>query len=124
MNFLADMGISMSTVTWLQSLGHDVVHVRQIKMQASSDEAILTFARDQKRIVLTCDLDFGALMAASGGNLPSVIIFRLDNERPENINVRLDAVLTASEKELEDGCVVSVEDKNYRVRHLPIKPIL
>jgi predicted nuclease of predicted toxin-antitoxin system len=58
MLFLADMGISMSTVKWLKSKKHDVIHVREIGMQTTSDDAILARARDEKRIVLTCDLDF------------------------------------------------------------------
>jgi predicted nuclease of predicted toxin-antitoxin system len=36
-----------------------------------------------------CDIDFGDLMAASSGICPSVIIFRLENERPENVNRKL-----------------------------------
>jgi predicted nuclease of predicted toxin-antitoxin system len=58
MLFLADMGISMSTVKWLKSKKHDVIHVREIGMQTTSDDEILARARDEKRIVLTCDLDF------------------------------------------------------------------
>jgi predicted nuclease of predicted toxin-antitoxin system len=43
--------------------------------------------------VLTCDLDFGNIMAVSGGISSSVIIFRLENEKPENVNQRLQQVL-------------------------------
>jgi len=39
------------------------------------DAHILDKARSEGRIVLTFDLDFGDLLAASGEKLPSVIVF-------------------------------------------------
>ena len=38
------------------------------------DMKILVKAKEEGRILLTHDLDFGELLAASGGSLPSVII--------------------------------------------------
>ncbi|HEY57982.1 MAG TPA: DUF5615 family PIN-like protein, partial [Anaerolineae bacterium] len=34
-------------------------------------------------VLLTHDLDFGELVAASGARLPSVVVFRLRNMRPQ-----------------------------------------
>ena len=121
MNFLADMGISMSTVIWLREKGYDSVHVRELGMQRSSDSNILSMAKNENRIVLTCDLDFGALLAASSDTVPSVIIFRLDNETPDNINTRLQVILTEISHHLEKGAIISVEQNRFRVRNLPIK---
>ena len=86
MKFLADMGISQSTVDWLKQKGFDALHVRELGMQRSSDSLILEKAKAENRIVLTCDLDFGTLLAASKENLPSVILFRLEDEAPFNVN--------------------------------------
>jgi predicted nuclease of predicted toxin-antitoxin system len=121
MRFLADMGISVSTVNWLRSRGHDAIHAREIGMQRSSDVEIIKKTQSENRIVVTCDLDFGALMASSQEYFPSFIIFRLQNERPSNINQRLESVLTDSLKDLKKGAVITVEESRYRVRHLPIK---
>ncbi len=43
MKFLADMGISLRTVTWLRSLGHDVFHLRDRGLQKLPDSARLGF---------------------------------------------------------------------------------
>ena len=59
-------------------------------------------------------------MAASTGKCPSIIIFRLENERPENINKRLAQVLKESFDALEKGAIISVEETRHRIRLLPI----
>lgn len=80
MKFLADMNVSLLTVEWLRSQGHEATHVRDQGLQRAADEYILNKARLEQRILLTMDLDFGYLMAVSHEQLPSVILFRMGNE--------------------------------------------
>ncbi|MDY6861732.1 MAG: DUF5615 family PIN-like protein [Thermodesulfobacteriota bacterium] len=114
------MGISQSSVKWLRKRGYDSIHLREEGLHKITDAQIIKKARKENRIVLTCDLDFGDLMAASGGIRPSVIIFRLENERPENINRRLQQVIEESSEVLRKGAIISVEETRHRVRLLPI----
>jgi predicted nuclease of predicted toxin-antitoxin system len=120
MRFLADMGISMRTVRWLKQAGHDAVHLSEQGLQRLPDDEILVKARIEDRIVLTLDLDFGYLLAVSGEQLPSVILFRLDNQSSEIVNERLAEVLTQCEAELKAGAIVSVNEEAIRLRSLPI----
>jgi predicted nuclease of predicted toxin-antitoxin system len=71
-------------------------------------------------VVLTFDLDFGDVLALGVLDKPSVIIFRLADERPESLNQRLDVVLKERSADLESGALILVEDTRYRVRRLPI----
>lgn len=64
------MNISLPTVAWLRSQGHEALHVREQGLQRAADPNILDKARAEQRILLTMDLDFGDLMAASGERLP------------------------------------------------------
>jgi len=118
--FLADMGVSSRTVAWLRDNGHDAVHVRELGLQRASDAEILRKAAEDTRIVLTMDLDFGYLMAISGGRTPSVVIFRLTDERAEAVNSRLRDVLPRCEAALGHGAIVSVGDQTARIRLLPL----
>ncbi len=120
MKFLADMAISRSTVGWLRDHGYDALHVRDVGMQRADDEVILAKARDEQRVLLTLDLDFGYLMAVSGAALPSVIIFRLGNETAEVVTQRLEVALECCEEDLLSGAIVTVDDDTIRVRQLPI----
>ena len=86
MKFLADMGISPRVVATLRKQGHDAVHLQEQNLGRLPDHEILSKARAEERIVLTHDLDFGELLAASGGTPPSVIIFRLTDMRAENVS--------------------------------------
>ena len=120
MKFLADMGVSTLTVAWLRKQGHDALHVRERGMQRAADVDILALAAQEQRIVLTMDLDFGYLLAAGGVNAPSVILFRLSDERAEFVNSRLTEVFACCTDSLERGAIVSVSDTTIRSRHLPI----
>jgi predicted nuclease of predicted toxin-antitoxin system len=121
MRFLADAGISPKTVESLRRAGHEVAHVRDLAMQRASDKSIADRARAQQRIVLTFDLDFGAVLALGVVDRPSVVIFRLSDERPDSVNRRLEAVLSEQAAALQSGALVLVEDARYRIRSLPIR---
>jgi len=121
MRFLADMGISPRTVAFLQHLGHEAVHLHAQGLDCMEDSAILDKAREEGRILLTHDLDFGALMAASGARLPSVVIFRLRNMRPDRVNRYLESIISQRKELLEQGAIISVTEGQIRVRVLPIE---
>lgn len=121
MRFLADAGISPRTVEFLRQRGHDAVHVRELAMQRAADRRLTEKARADERIVLTFDLDFGEILALGVVDRPSVVIFRLEDERAVSVNRRLEAVLSEQSKALEHGALILVEDARYRVRLLPIR---
>lgn len=120
MRFLADMGISPNTVSFLRDLGHDAVHLHALGLDRLPDSDILEKAREEQRVLLTHDLDFGELIAASGARLPSTIIFRLRVMRPERVNHHLEGIISQHRDSLESGVIVSVTEGQIRVRHLPI----
>lgn len=115
------MGVSGTTTRDLRSAGHDVIHLREVGLKKMPDSEILAKARAEKRILLTFDLGFGELVAASGDTVPSVISFRLSDERPSAVTPRLLRVIKERRAELEAGAIISVEMARYRVRHLPIE---
>src|SRR6266508_389496 len=120
MRFLADAGVSLRTVEFLNQLGHEAIHVRTLGLQRAPDPDVVERARADASIVLTFDLDFGEVLALGVLDKPSVIIFRLADERPASVNQRLEAVLKERSADLESGALILVEDARYRVRKLPI----
>ncbi|MEQ9549499.1 MAG: DUF5615 family PIN-like protein [Coleofasciculus sp. G3-WIS-01] len=86
MRFLADMGISPRTVNWLKAAGYDAIHLVEEGLERLADDEILVKAREEGRILLTVDLDFGYLLAVSGETLPSVILLSC---RLRRINTKL-----------------------------------
>ena len=121
MRFLADMGISPKTVAFLQSLGHDAVHLHDQDLDRLEDPAILAKAQEEDRILLTHDLDFGELIAVSGARLPSIVVFRLRNMRPEMVSRYLQGIIDQHGESLEKGAIISVTEGQVRVRLLPLR---
>lgn len=115
------MGISPLTVAFLQSQGHDAVHLHEQTLDRLPDPDILDKARREERILLTSDLDFADLLTHSQAQLPSVILFRLRDMRPHAVNAYLARVLGRFSQELVAGVIISVTERELRVRPLPIR---
>ncbi|MEW6365346.1 MAG: DUF5615 family PIN-like protein [Acidobacteriota bacterium] len=120
MRFLADMGISPATVEVLVAAGHVAVHLHEQQLDRLPDSQILNKARAEGAVVLTSDLDLGDLLAVGGETLPSVVVFRLADMRPANVNRHLLRVIEFAHEMLRKGAIVSVSESGFRVRPLPI----
>lgn len=120
MRFLADMGISPRTVRRLQAAGHDAVHVAELRLHRATDPEIVRLARSENRIVITHDLDFGTIMAASGESAPSLIIFRLANMHPDKVSRYMEMIIERHSAALESGVILMVTERRVRIRRLPI----
>jgi predicted nuclease of predicted toxin-antitoxin system len=118
--FLADMGISLKTVAFLDALGHDAMHLADQGLERLPEPGIVEKARQEERILLVHDLGFGELVAASGAMLPSVITFRLRNMHPDRVNGALQSVISQYGEALERVAMVSVTQGQVRVRRLPL----
>lgn len=81
----------------------------------------MKWAADNSRIVFTHDLDFSALLAASGADGPSVIQLRAQDVLPDATGSQMVAVFRAHESELMQGAIVTVDMVSSRVRLLPLR---
>jgi predicted nuclease of predicted toxin-antitoxin system len=68
MRIIANENIMSTVVRELRNRGHDVLWVKE-SMPGAADDAVLSLAQSEKRIVLTHDKDFGELAFRFG--LPS-----------------------------------------------------
>ena len=118
MKFLADMGISPATVTWLNQQGHDAKHLAEERLHKLSDREIFDKAGKENRIILTTDLDFGEIAVSAASASISVIIFRQEDRTPASIIQYLEKVIHAAKTELEKGVILIVQEGRFRIRHL------
>ena len=96
------------------------MHLSEEGLVKMPDREVFAKAEREGRVLLTCDLDFGEILAASGVHTVSVIVVRLFNPHAERVIERLRTVLRALALELERGAVVTIEETRLRVRALPI----
>ena len=85
------------------------------------DAEIMAYARDNNAVVLTHDLDFGAILAASGAERPSVVQIRAEDVIPDRIVSEVVAALRQMSVELQDGALITVEPTRNRLSMLPLQ---
>jgi predicted nuclease of predicted toxin-antitoxin system len=117
---LFDMNLSPRWVTAAVAEGFDAIHWSSVGPAPAPDPVILAFARDNGFVVVTNDLDFSAILAASGGAAPSVVQVRGGDLAPETQGATIFAALRRCAEALRSGAVISVEGAAARVRRLPI----
>ena len=104
MRFLIDNALSPAVAIELNRAGHDAVHVRELEMQAASDEEIFDRAHAEERVVVSGDTAFGTLLAARKETSPSVILFRHGSQhRPADQAALLKTNLPQLTQALKDG---------------------
>lgn len=79
MKFLLDECISSRLEPLLTRAGHDVIHTSDRNLQGKVDDEVLSAARDEGRVLVSADTDFGELLAKQGLTLPSLVLFRQGN---------------------------------------------
>lgn len=113
MRFLADVNASGVLCQWLIEMGHDVVKVgdRNRKM---SDEEILRWAVDEKRIIITTDQDFEEMIWREGRLHHGLL--RLENLPRTERKRLLQDVLAHHSQALESGAIVIADNRKIRIR--------
>ncbi len=116
MRLLADENFPGLAVKAIRSRGHDLVWIRE-DAPGISDQAVLSRATTEGRILITFDKDFGELVFRLGLRAPSgVILFRIPLYSPSVIAQTAIAVL---ESRTDWAGHFSVVDEN-RVRMTPL----
>lgn len=78
-------------------------------------------ARDDHRVLVSADTDFGALLAASREPGPSVVLVRrITGRRVHEIAGLLIVNLPHVDEDLRLGSIVVIGDDSIRIRRLPI----
>jgi predicted nuclease of predicted toxin-antitoxin system len=120
MKFLVDMNLSPNWCAALQAEGWDSVHWSDLGTVSAPDHDIMQQALDDGRVVLTHDLDFGAMLAATQAKGPSVVQVRTQDVRLHSLAPLLIPLLHQYQNELELGALLIVDEARSRVRLLPL----
>ena len=121
MKLLVDMNLSPRWIGLLRDSGVDAVHWSVVGKINASDAEIMAYAMMNDCIVLTHDLDFSAILAATQGEKPSVVQIRADDVSPNIIGMQVVAALRQMESELEAGALLTIDPSRTRLNLLPLQ---
>ena len=119
-SIVLDLNLAIEWPEFFRNNGWNADHWSAIGDIRASDAEILAWAKENGRIVVTSDLDFGALLAMSGANGPSVILIRSRDHQPSVIGNVLVDVMKRHESALEYGALMVMDTESFRVKILPI----
>jgi predicted nuclease of predicted toxin-antitoxin system len=97
------------------------VHWSNVGDPRASDATILNYASQHGMVVVTHDLDFGALLASSQAEGPSVIQFRTQDVLSTKFVDQILSTIERFKSELLAGALVVIDERRSRVRVLPIE---
>jgi predicted nuclease of predicted toxin-antitoxin system len=120
MKLLIDMNLSPRWAARLEAAGIAAKHWSSLGAHDAPDAEIMSFAKANDYVVLTHDLDFGAILAATQSNKPSVVQIRTDVVDPDAIADPVIGALQAMASELEKGVLLTIDLKRVRLRVLPL----
>ena len=120
MKFLVDMNLSPGWVDFLVEAKHEATHCSNVGLAETSDAILMRWAAEHGYVVLTNDLGFGAILAATQRRKPSVVQIRSGTLTPKVIGSVVLTAIRQSFQELEEGALVSVDVGRSRLRVLPL----
>ena len=114
------MNLSPRWAAFLSARGFQAIHWSRIGAGDAADATIMAYAADHDATVLTHDLDFGGILAATRGSKPSVVQLRADDVSPEVIGDAVVRALNQVADDLERGALLTIEPGRDRLRLLPL----
>jgi len=120
MKILVDMNLSPDWVTALTNHGISAVHWSTVGDPRAEDAVIMDWARENGYVVFTHDLDFGAALALTQAEGPSVIQVRTQDVTPQHLEPAVINVLENNAALLNAGCLIVLDEGRSRVRILPL----
>ena len=121
MRLLVDMNLSPRWVKLLSDAGIEAAHWSTLGKPNARDIDIMDFARTNSYVVLTHDLDFGAILAATHGDKPSVVQIRSEDVSPDTIGNQVIRALQQMADELDKGALLTIDPNRIRLRILPLQ---
>ena len=119
MKFLFDQSADFRLMPHLRELGHDVQAISRNYPHGLPDEDVLAIAREEERILVVADRDFGELIFHQELAHAGVIFFRLPGATLQTKIEHLNTVIEEHTEELARGEFLVVSPGHIRVAGRP-----
>lgn len=117
MRFLADESCDFAVVRALRAKGHDVLVVAEVR-RGAEDQFVIELAKQEERVLLTEDKDFGRLVYVAGAPRVGVILLRFPAKARKELCEAIVRLIDQQKEKLR-GSFVVVQPGRIRIRRLP-----
>jgi predicted nuclease of predicted toxin-antitoxin system len=121
MKIVIDMNLSPDWVEAFTAENIESVHWSTVGNPRAEDTEIAEWARANEYIVFTHDLDFGAMLAMTQAESPSVVQVRAQDTFPGHLATTVITVMREYAALLEEGALIVIDEAKARVRILPLQ---
>lgn len=119
LKFLLDANLSSTTADHVRGLGFEVISITEERLGHLFDEDVVRKAKKEGRIIITFDLDFGEIYHEREHGKIGIIVLRLNNQTPENVNYVLGQFLHKNVGRLKQNTrsLIVIKENGIRFVH-------
>jgi predicted nuclease of predicted toxin-antitoxin system len=120
MKLLVDMNLSPKFADFLVCSDVIATHWSTVGAATATDSEIVNYALQNDYVIVTCDLDFSAILSVTHVKKPSIVQVRT---RYMPLNDLADIVMKSISQNIDDlnsGAILTIDAKKSRSRLLPL----
>lgn len=116
MKFKIDENLPSDVGALLQRQGHEAHSVLDEHLGGAADMSIARVCQDERRILITLDLDFGHIKNYPPQDYHGIIVLRLARQDRDAVLAIIPRVLNLLETEAIEKCLWIVDEHRTRIR--------
>jgi predicted nuclease of predicted toxin-antitoxin system len=116
MRIKLDENLPVRLAAALDAMGNDVETVYSERLSGARDDVVWTVSQDERRLLITQDLDFSDSRRFQPGNHHGIILVRLRTPGREVLFRRIIELFRTEDFEKWAGCFVVVTDHKIRIQ--------
>jgi predicted nuclease of predicted toxin-antitoxin system len=120
LKLLFDMNLPPDFAAYFSQQGVSAVHWATVGNPDATDVEIMDFAKKHGYVVVTLDLDFSAILAATQGSRPSVVQIRAKAAIFREVFDLSFAAIERAGQDLLAGAILTIDTEKSRLRVLPL----
>ena len=114
------MNLSPTWIPFLRQAGFEAIHWSEVGAPDAPDRVLMQWTDVHNHVLMTSDLDFSAILAATQRQKPSVLQIRSDLLTTAAIGGLVLAAIEQTRGDLAAGALVSIDPTRARARILPL----
>lgn len=116
MRFKLDENLPVEAAALLREAGHDAITVLEQEMSGKSDPDLVDVCRQERRTLVTLDVDFADIRIYPPEEYAGLLVLRLRRQDKAHVLAILQRLLPQLNQESVDGQLWIVEEERIRVR--------